>query len=177
MASGKTHDRITWSLSPFVAIAAYVVAQNPWTASVTLVGFMMGGLMMGPDLDTRSIQYRRWGIFKFLWYPYLKLMPHRGFWSHGPIVGTLIRVLYIASLITGISFLIAYFNFLAAWQITHWENAMMVAATLIESYKFQWLAAIVGLELGACSHYVTDWLTTAIKRKTSRRSRRRRQHR
>jgi uncharacterized metal-binding protein len=30
-----------------------------------------------------------------LWWPYAKLIPHRSFWSHGPLVGTAGRLLWL----------------------------------------------------------------------------------
>ena len=42
------------------------------SAGMTLAiasGFLLGGLMLGPDLDTRSIHYKRWGWLRGFGYP------------------------------------------------------------------------------------------------------------
>jgi len=50
--------------------------------------------MFGPDLDLHSVQYKRWGPL-LLWIPYQNSTP--SLLSHGLIVGTTLRVLYLAS--------------------------------------------------------------------------------
>ena len=52
--------------------------------------------MLGPDLDIHSIQYRRWGPLRWIWLPYQKALKHRSQLSHGPIIGTAVRVMYLS---------------------------------------------------------------------------------
>ena len=74
-------------------------------AIATALGCALG-VILTPDLDvkgTRADNLVRnkigyipalvWGI---LWNPYSKLIPHRSIWSHGLIIGTVIRLLYMA---------------------------------------------------------------------------------
>ena len=35
-------------------------------------------------------------LWRAYWYPYSRIMPHRSFWSHFPVVSTLIRAVYVA---------------------------------------------------------------------------------
>ena len=92
MASGRNHDRATalWSL-PWGLVVALVLG---WQAGlIAAASFLIGGLWLSPDLDTRSLALRRWGALQWLWWPYRTLLPHRSFWSHGPVIGTLLRLL------------------------------------------------------------------------------------
>ena len=93
MPSGKTHDAITFFLIAPTFAASYFVTKEIPTSIVITAGMLIGGLMFGPDLDTMSKQYTRWGIIKFLWYPYQAFFAHRSRWSHGLIFGTLLRVI------------------------------------------------------------------------------------
>ena len=77
-------------------------------AIIVTVTFLFGGLMFGPDLDTHSSQYTRWGIMKNLWYPYQKFFKHRSRWSHGLIFGTFLRIIYFIGVLTLFSFLITF---------------------------------------------------------------------
>ncbi|MEB3338049.1 MAG: metal-binding protein, partial [Leptolyngbyaceae bacterium] len=97
MPSGRTHDRITlWSL-PWVGGATLVITQSSRLTLIVAGGFLLGGLMFGPDLDIYSRQYQRWGWLKWIWLPYRKLLKHRSFWSHGFVVGTTLRLLYFTA--------------------------------------------------------------------------------
>jgi uncharacterized metal-binding protein len=51
--------------------------------------------MFNGDLDTNSRPYNRWFIFKMIWIPYQLLFKHRSIFTHGLIIGTLIRVIYV----------------------------------------------------------------------------------
>jgi len=94
MASGRNHDRATalWSL-PWGLVIALVLG---WRAGlIGAASFLIGGLWLSPDLDTRSLALRRWGALQWLWWPYRPLLPHRSFWSHGPMIGALLRLLLL----------------------------------------------------------------------------------
>ena len=95
MPSGRIHDRITlWTL-PWLATIAF---WKTYSGNVTLLivgGFLFGGLMFGPDLDIYSRHYKRWGWFRWVWLPYQKSLRHRSFLSHGPIIGTTLRLIYL----------------------------------------------------------------------------------
>lgn len=139
MADGKTHDRAIWLTTPAVGLAAWAIA--PTYAAPVTIAHLWGGLLLSPDLDTRSRPYKRWGLLRFFWLPYQKTMKHRG-WSHALIFGTLGRVGYllapvlIAALLNGVSP-----EAIAMLAAEHWRT----------------LAAIgVGLELSAIVHLKLD---------------------
>ena len=59
--------------------------------------YLFASFYLSPDLDIDSSVYHRWGVFKFLWWPYKKLCSHRGISHHllwGPltILGTLLLI-------------------------------------------------------------------------------------
>ncbi len=102
MPSGRTHDRITlWSL-PAVAGLSFSLTRNGNLTLLIATGFLFGGLMFGPDLDIHSRQYQRWGWLRWIWQPYQHNLRHRSFLSHGPIIGTALRVFYLASWIAAL---------------------------------------------------------------------------
>ena len=98
MPSGKTHDRITLLLLAPTFIAVWSVTGSLTLASLVTSATFFGGWMFGPDLDTQSSQYKRWGVFRFLWLPYRVIFKHRSPWSHGILFGTLIRALYFSGI-------------------------------------------------------------------------------
>ena len=55
MPSGKTHDAITVVLAIPAFAIAFAVTRDVWLSMVIAVGFLFGGFMFGPDLDTLSL--------------------------------------------------------------------------------------------------------------------------
>lgn len=168
MPSGRTHDRITIWTVPLVAIGGWwFTHQAAWTL-LAVLGYLFGGLMFGPDLDIHSVQYKRWGWFRWIWLPYRASMRHRSRLSHGPILGTTLRVIYIG-LWFGLLLMVVTggLNLLGIQTIT----AAAVhdrLDTLIRTYPQAWVAAIVGIELGALSHVMSDGLGSWRKRQQKR---------
>ncbi|BAY20777.1 hypothetical protein NIES2100_05210 [Calothrix sp. NIES-2100] len=102
MASGKTHDKsIFLSLPGFWAIGSYYSLDMITLA--TFSGFyLFSGLYLSPDLDMKkSRPSQKWSILKFYWIPYRALFKHKGnffnrnFYTHFPIIGSLIRFCYL----------------------------------------------------------------------------------
>src|ERR687895_963508 len=108
MPSGRTHDLITFVLTPPTFLAAWAAAGSLKLAAVVTCATLFGGLMFGPDLDIQSRQYTRWGVFRFLWFPYKAAFRHRSRWSHGIIFGTLIRVVYFTAVVTLVAWAVVY---------------------------------------------------------------------
>ncbi|HZG53782.1 MAG TPA: metal-binding protein, partial [Pyrinomonadaceae bacterium] len=108
MPSGKTHDAITLLLAVPTFVAAWGVTGSLALAGVATGAMLFGGLMFGPDLDIQSRQYTRWGVFRFIWWPYKVMFRHRSRWSHGIIFGTLIRVVYFAFMLALIAVVAVY---------------------------------------------------------------------
>ncbi len=125
MPSGQTHDSITlWSLP----VVAGLTFERTRSTSLTLVvsgGFLFSGLMFGPDLDIHSRQFKRWGVLRWIWLPYRRSMRHRSFLSHGPIVGTIVRLIYLFSGLLAAVGLIALVSAIAYWaagEIDQWNR-------------------------------------------------------
>ena len=169
MPSGKTHDAITFLLVAPTFAATYIVTKNLAVSGVITFGMLVGGLMFGPDLDTMSKQYVRWGILKSLWYPYQAFFAHRSRWSHGLIFGTLFRVIYFMGVLTLLAFLglYAYATYIGGdlpnlFQITKtWQPIGDFIRLNIGDYAMPSL--FLGLWLGAASHTFTDMAGTFIK--------------
>jgi uncharacterized metal-binding protein len=165
MPSGRTHDRITILCLPIVAAGALVSTGSSYLTLWVLGGFLIGGLMLGPDLDIHSVQYKRWGWLRWIWLPYRSRIKHRSPWSHGPIIGTALRVIYLLGwlLILGLG-AIALMNQLGGFGWT-WNDLGQLTQQL-RQWAIELLAVGVGLEMGAMSHYGADWLTSTYKRLT-----------
>ncbi|NJL48265.1 MAG: metal-binding protein [Leptolyngbyaceae cyanobacterium SM2_5_2] len=165
MSSGRTHDRITlWTL-PLVVLAAFRLTLDGWLTATVCLGFLLAGWLLGPDLDIHSVQYKRWGWFRWIWLPYRGSLRHRSPWSHGPLLGTVVRVLY-ASIWLALVGIIAVdvLNSLERTALSWGDLAAGLGWSLRTYWPF-WLALLIGLELGALSHYTADWVTSAWKRR------------
>ena len=166
MPSGTTHDRITlWTL-PWIAGVTYGLTRNGELTLLLSGGFLFSGLMFGPDLDIRSVQFKRWGFLRRIWIPYRKLLRHRSIFSHGLIIGTCIRVLYlslylawVAIFVVGIAQLL--FGFTWNWQ----DFVRRQFQLLTNDYYRETIALFLGLELGAMSHAISDWISTYRKKR------------
>ena len=91
--------------------------------------------MLFPQLDVTSKPFYRWSFLRFLWIPYQNI-PHRSILSHGLIIGTLIRVLYI-SIIPLIILYLSDFDF-------------------TQLYCIETLYILIGLEIGSTIHTISD---------------------
>ncbi len=166
MPSGNTHDRITlWTLPWIGGITALITHSSKLTLIVAGT-YLFSGLMFGPDLDIHSIQYKRWGLLGFIWLPYRKMMAHRSIFSHGIIIGTVVRILYLLSFITIFAILIIGCAQLI-WGF-HWNWQTFVSKVINQltiNYPQETIAALIGLELGSNSHSFSDWIVSGYKRK------------
>jgi uncharacterized metal-binding protein len=157
MPSGQTHDRITlWTL-PVAAGLTLAVTHSSTLTLIVSGGFLFSGLMLGPDLDVRSVQFKRWGWLRWIWIPYRGSLRHRSPYSHAPVTGTVVRVAYLLlwlGLIGFVSLTIANELLQLGWT---WEEIAGVMRRSLHHYWLYWIALAVGLELGALSHYLADW--------------------
>jgi len=146
MASGRDHDRATCiSCVPFGLLLG--VLLGGWCWLIGAVAFLVGGLWLSPDLDTRSNALRRWGPLAVLWWPYRRLLPHRSIWSHGPLVGTLGRV----------GLLLAWLCLLLALNPgSAWNAGFNVLHLWLQTQPQQVLAVVLGLEGSVWLHLILD---------------------
>ncbi|MEC4814865.1 MAG: metal-binding protein [Scytonema sp. PMC 1069.18] len=164
MPSGRTHDRITlWAL-PLVTGVAFWQTQSGNLTLLVAAGFLFGGLMFGPDLDIYSRHYQRWGFLRFIWLPYQKSLRHRSFLSHGPIIGTTLRVLYLSGLIVILGIL-ALVVAEKLWNVPlNWQKMGNAVTHALSVHGTELLTLFLGLEVGAMSHSLSDWGGSAYKR-------------
>ncbi|HEV2761495.1 MAG TPA: metal-binding protein [Pyrinomonadaceae bacterium] len=171
MPSGKTHDAITILLAAPTFAAGWGLTGSLVLASVTTAAMLFGGLMFGPDLDIQSKQYTRWGVFRFLWWPYKVAFRHRSRWSHGILFGTLIRVVYFASVL---ALLAAAGVYLRATFVTggppdwgqlgrawHAVEGGLTAYGLGRAHAW---AVLAGLWWGAASHTLADVAVSIVRK-------------
>jgi len=136
MPNYKTHDTITYLLLIFlIPISLLYIGINIYSL-IFIVSYIFSGLMFNGDLDCKSKPYYRWWIFRFVWIPYQSLFKHRSFFTHGIIIGTLIRLLYIL-IIPSIFYFYEIIDFV--WL-----------------YPKFFVFLLCGLEIGSISHTVAD---------------------
>lgn len=140
MASGRNHDKAIYFATPVVGILASQYGLE--VGMIAASAHLLGGLLLSPDLDLISRPYKRWGLLRFIWVPYQRLIPrHRHWLSHGVIVGSVVRLLY-----------------LAAWVSPLW---LMFPALAQVQWEIDWEKAIAffcGIELSSLNHLLLDGL-------------------
>ena len=150
MPNGKRHATATLVVASCSFLTLALVCDVP-TAIFTSLG-CLAGLVLSCDLDvqagSRSNHYVRKfagivvaALWKTIWMPYAWAIPHRSVWSHGPIISTAIRLLYLG-------FLPAAFWWWAGWPLPRLETWMM------------W--AVLGLVAADCTHALLDWCDSKL---------------
>jgi uncharacterized metal-binding protein len=169
MPSGKTHDKIT-VLTAAAAVPLWWVydpVRNLGAMAVTLAAYLFSGFWLSDDLDTQSIAYKRWGAFRFLWWPYQKLVPHRSWLSHGLGVGPLLRVVYFLFMLwitaKGIFWILTQMGMHVngnALILNAWHHTL--SWTLHHPSFVLW--AVLGLVLGGVTHSLADIIVSWARR-------------
>ena len=149
MASGQEHDKSTkqW-VTPFACTIGILVDMR--SGVISGAAFLIGGLWLSPDLDTHSIALKRWGILKSLWWPYQKIIPHRSIFSHGPFIGTAIRIGYLIIIATSILY------FLNLLDLTTTFTTKSLLKKIIETNQKDFLFIFLGLEASTWLHLIKD---------------------
>ena len=169
MAMGRSHDRATGLLAlPFGLL--WWPWLGPGAALAAALAFLLGGLWLSPDLDTRSNATRRWGLLQPLWWPYRRLLRHRSLISHSPLLGSAGRLLYLAVLVG-----------LAGWLLQPWgaPSPLQLGRGLQMLWQQQRglsLAVLIGVEASSWLHLIQDGdplprLPRLLQRKRRRRRR------
>ena len=149
MASGRSHDRATGLLAlPFGLL--WWPLLGAMGTMVAAAAFLIGGLWLSPDLDTRSNATRRWGPLRLLWWPYRRWLPHRSIFSHSPVLGTAGRLFYLGLLVMFISLLLMPYGSPGPDQLMnalqqHWVDRKALVVT-----------ALAGLEMSSWLHLLQD---------------------
>lgn len=144
MASGKTHTRTNLVATGALAVATpFIEIDIPFAL---IIGAIIGTLWLSPDLDLKSDAYYRWGPLKFIWLPYVKLMPHRSLFSHLPVLSDLIRIAYIGFPLILLLPFTAYETEIRSWVDVHG------------------MSFFLGLVFATTLHTTLDYTSTFIKK-------------
>lgn len=108
MPGYRTHDLLTLLLVVPCAFAVFFLFGSHLVWVVFSIGFLAGGWFLGPDLDTCSEQYRRWGLFRVVWFPYRMFFRHRSRFTHGFLFGTIFRLIYLSGVFSFLAILAAF---------------------------------------------------------------------
>src|SRR5262249_29050034 len=175
MPNARPHDALTYAIIPLTFIAAEFYWGDHATSAIATVAMLFSGLMFGPDLDLDSKPYRRWGPLKFLWKPYQVALPHRSVLSHGPVLGTIIRIVYflIVFSLFAATLLYARHRYVNGAQNTWLGEFDTLKSDLFALFdktdsRYLW-GAFAGLWVGALAHTTADIVWSAIKRRRRRR--------
>jgi uncharacterized metal-binding protein len=165
MPSGKTHDRITLWLLPWFVGLTLLLTRSSRITLIFASCFVFSGLMFGPDLDIHSVQFKRWGKLSFIWLPYQKALRHRSKLSHGFLVGTVIRLIYLFSWIIVTSIFLVEIGQIIWGFDWNWQQFFtQFTQSIFENRRKEAIALFWGLELGAMSHYLADWTNSLYKK-------------
>jgi uncharacterized metal-binding protein len=140
MASGKNHDRAILFASPVVlVVGCYQFGLE--LGIIAGASHFLGGYWLSPDLDIKSRPFLRWGVLKIIWVPYQRFIPHRSPLSHAPVLGSLLRLVYLGAWLSPLWLLFPDL------QRVQWAVDWMKVA-----------AFLVGIELSALNHLLLDGL-------------------
>ena len=160
MPSGKTHDFLayTTTIGCSYLLWHYNLANDLKYLGLFAIASLFGGLMFGPDLDIKSVQYKRWWLLKFIWLPY-QAFGHRSkkTQSHDALFGPIIRIIYFFSSIVCLAIFAA--------GIFSIFNTKLSLSFLLKFFEFLFtiplqfhLSFISGLWFGNVIHYLADWV-------------------
>jgi uncharacterized metal-binding protein len=174
MPDARTHDAITVisgaALAPIAFLAqtrAGVTTEAAVTTSGLLViAHLVSGILFSPDLDLDSAIDDRWGIFFWIWRPYMWLVPHRHrILSHGLVISQLLRLAYFYGVVVGLvwlaSWLLGKIGILLPYTHT-WITERLLSVA--RSYPRETWAVLIGFCTGGAAHTIADWCVTGGKR-------------
>lgn len=106
MPSGRVHAAITSAAAVGLQVAGFSLALRYSEPGLMLLGIgALSGLFLTPDLDVDagSISHAKvraasgclGAIWRLYWWPYSKIVPHRHWLSHAPVLSTLLRISYL----------------------------------------------------------------------------------
>ena len=119
MPSGKTHIKINWLALLLIDLLLVIFNQNINLKYLLLfnIYFVLTSYYISPDLDIDSSVYKRWGILRWVWYPYKEIMKH-GNSSHSFIWGPISLISNLMIYAAMIVFIIASLDLLTGFEYT-----------------------------------------------------------
>ncbi len=164
MPAGKIHDRITLGATPAVMAITFIGTGSTRLTLLMAIAFGFSGLMFGPDLDIHSCQYKRWGWLRWIWLPYCRFIPHRSPLSHGFLIGTILRLLYLSSWLILVSVTIGI-GLILLQKLNLQNIDWLTLGQWLERYRWELVTVFLGLEAGAMAHSLSDWGGSWLKKK------------
>jgi uncharacterized metal-binding protein len=155
MPSGHTHAAI----SSLAAVSLWMFVHGiDRPEKLALVGGCLAGILITPDLDfdepvrSHYVVERSFGFlpglaWRLLWLPYSKVIRHRSPLSHTPLLGTMLRLAYIAVFV------------LIGLIVTEMAFPSLERAQL--PYWYPW--AIFGLMISDALHWLADEVVSYAK--------------
>lgn len=147
MPGYKTHDTIGVVITVPASLAVGVYS-GATAALIFAIAILWSTFYLSPDLDLHSRIYRRWGMLRFIWIPYQKIIPHRSIWSHCGI-SVLLRILYLYSVI----------------QFCYWltgGSSFLLLSLWYSDYANLCLYCLCGAILADSAHVLADRLYSAV---------------
>ncbi|HEX2915544.1 MAG TPA: metal-binding protein [Chloroflexia bacterium] len=95
MPMGTTHRTINTVVSVPVCAGALFLGWTPAHVVCLAGGYTFATFFMNPDLDLNSLGYKSWGWLRIIWWPYQRILAHRCWISHFPVISTILRVIYL----------------------------------------------------------------------------------
>lgn len=103
-------------------------------------------------------------LWEAIWYPYATYIPHRNFFSHAPVVGTIIRFLYLVVVISCVASMLTYTGavllettlFVAAEKAT-WLTVAHILSVAFPSDLLHWM------DDDLCSVNPFTWFKQSVK--------------
>lgn len=143
MPSGRTHALATLVGAASLPLLLTYKGVEVKEAVAVGVGYLVS-LLINPDADlNRRFPYRNPGRWPFwiVMFPYSRLLKHRSFLSHFPLIGTALRTLYVMVPV----------------------YVVMRLMGLEVSGPFLWV--FIGLAISDTIHFVMDVISTSLKRR------------
>lgn len=145
-----------------IGTTAYMVYDH-WSVPDVLTvnaGIVLATVVLSPDMDLfNSHPNKGWGVLRYFWWPYSKLVKHRDH-LHIPIIGTTARFLYTALIIALFVIIFRFWFRRIGLQVAFdfqgdTEDMIYNLLFLVDLY--------VGAAIADAMHYVLDITTTEIK--------------
>lgn len=169
MSSGRTHAAVArFMLIPLglISFTAFVMGDNEASLGIALGA--ISGLITTPDADIDGISFEemRWfrfnsvagHMFHLFWYPYGKVMKHRGF-SHILFLGTASRIFYVMFLL---SIFEAAFYYLIGVDLLVRD---MFFVQLIKNHEAFAIFFFLSMSVQDFVHIIFDIVSTWLKRR------------
>jgi uncharacterized metal-binding protein len=155
MPMGTTHRRLNTALSVPLAAGTLWLKWDAGFVVSLLAGYHFATYFMNPDLDLNSLGYKSWGWLRFIWWPYQKVLAHRCFLSHFPVISTLLRVLYLL--------------WFPALLLLVFGGSVQAAArdAIFDWFPVTWpflLVFVIGMIISDSLHAIFDTSSTELKR-------------